>query len=1410
MAFVAGTRLGRYEIRSLLGRGGMGEVYLALDTQLERTVALKVLPADVASDRQRMRRFVQEAKAASSLNHQNILTIYEFGQADATYFIATEFVDGVTLRQHITRAQITLNEVLDIGLQIAAALAAAHRAGIAHRDIKPENIMVRHDGFIKVLDFGLAKLTEPPATAFHPEGSAQTIIKTEAGVLIGTVNYMSPEQARGLKVDTRTDIWSLGVVLYEMVAGHAPFKGETGGDLIVLILTSEPAPLSRTSPAAPVELERIVTKALTKDRDARYQIIEDLIRDLKDLKRRLKFDTELDRSTLQIVPAGDVAVSAHQKKPATTPPESATQQRKQVTVLYANLFGLMAMTDTLDAEEVGDMMNALWQRLDTAIINYGGLIDKRMGTAVMALWGVEATQEDDPERAIRAALAMQAEVKEFLATNLRDYPDSGVSFEAGGQESFPPLMRIGINTGPALLGAVGLKGEFTAMGATVNLAHSLEQASPDGGILISHDTYRHTRGIFDVRALGTTSIKGRAEPVKVYVVERAKPRAFRLGMRGVEGVETRMIGRKAELERLMEALQTVLEDRKPQVVTVFGDAGIGKSRLLFEFRKNVDLLPDRVRVFHGRASEAMRGLPYSLVRDVLSFRFEIQDSDSVAVARDKLEQGMLASSGVGEEAKVHVHFIGHLIGLDFSTSPHLAGILDDAKQIRDRAFHSATQFFSAVSRDAPVVLYLEDLQWADDGSLDFVDYIARSCGSAPILILCFARPLLLERRPVWGEGQAEHMRLSLQPLSKRESRQLLDEILRRAESIPRELHELVVSRAEGNPFYTEELIKMLIDQKVILPGADEWRVDASQLSEARVPSTLTGVLQARLDGLSSWEKAVLQRASVVGRDFWDSAVEQVGDESAEPTPVKVSGDVRSALEALRRKELIYRREASAFEGTSEYTFKHALLRDVTYESVLKSERRKYHHEVAEWLIERSGERVNGYAGSIAEHYEHASEMERAAGWYGRAGRQAREAYTPETAVNYYRKALAFLPAAIGDDRQRASQRAQSVEWYEGLGEALWMQARYAEALEAYTAMRSVAESAEDIVAQARAWNGLALVQGNQGDNHAMLESAKSAERLAQTGGDSPPAITELASALIRQSWALHRLGDAAAMMTLARQAFMLSTKLGEDARREQARSLQSLGVAHQMLGHFDLAYNYIEQALALFRELGDRRLVANMLNSLGETARLRGDYGFAFSRYQEALTIAREIGNRAEQIAYLGNLGAVRIELRDYRAAETDLRQAIKMAGAVGYFGLSENYRFLAEALLEQGEASKSLEAAQQALVLGQETENQEHIGGAWRALGLVAARAPGSISIGERAYDARACFAESLRVFIEMDAEAERARSLREWARYEWEQGDRERGRALWQQAREIFTRLSMRLEVERMANLSFEEGEA
>ncbi|MEP6636268.1 MAG: serine/threonine-protein kinase, partial [Acidobacteriota bacterium] len=295
-ALETGTRFGHYEVIQQIGIGGMGEVYLAKDQKLDRRVAIKILNERFSRDEASLKRFVREAKAASALNHPNILVIHEIGESKDAHYIVSEFIEGITLREVLTQSQISVREVLDVSIQIASALSAAHGAHLVHRDIKPENVMVRPDGYVKVLDFGLAKLVEQNKSVLGLEESGARQGQTAKGVILGTVNYMSPEQAKGEELDERTDIFSLGAVIYEMVAEKTPFAGESMSDTFANLINAEPQSLSSSASNVPDGLQRIISKTLRKNKDERYQTMRDLLADLKDLRENLTWEEKLERS----------------------------------------------------------------------------------------------------------------------------------------------------------------------------------------------------------------------------------------------------------------------------------------------------------------------------------------------------------------------------------------------------------------------------------------------------------------------------------------------------------------------------------------------------------------------------------------------------------------------------------------------------------------------------------------------------------------------------------------------------------------------------------------------------------------------------------------------------------------------------------------------------------------------------------------------------------------------------------------------------------------------------------------------------------------------------------------------------------------------------------------------------------
>ena len=655
----------------------------------------------------------------------------------------------------------------------------------------------------------------------------------------------------------------------------------------------------------------------------------------------------------------DDAIAALREKHTATR-STTSEQRKLVTVLFADLAGWTRMASIMDPEDVQAIQRAYFEAVTPAIKKHGGAVEKYIGDAVLAVFGIPQAREDDPERAVRAALAMQAAIAVF---NDNSTTSATLTSDPPTSDHLELRLRIGIHTGLVLATLGQRQEDFVVTGNTVNLASRLEGAAPPGDVLISHATYRHVRGLFDMEPQGPLVVKGKKEPMQTYLVQGVRTRSFRDESRGVAGIETHMVGRDAEFLFLQNTLQDVMADGDLRMITVVAEAGVGKSRLLFELEQWADELPEGIWYFKGRASPDTEHQPYGLLRDMLAARFNIIESDTLAEVQDKLQEG------IGSMKNGSALLIGQLLGYDFSDDPAVKPLVDDPRQLREQALAALASYFHQLAGQDLVMILLEDLHWADDSSLDTFNYLAQALAETSIFVLAASRPHLHQRRPHWGEDWAFHSRLDLRPLSKRAGRQLVADILQRIEQVPESLEDMIINGAEGNPFFVEELIKMLIDDRVIdISDSENWRLDLAHLNEKQVPATLTGVLQARLDRLSTEERSVLQKASVVGLVFWDRVVAALGQTSdGEIDEGEDLSAVNESLTILRSREFVYRRETSAFEDAIEHNFKHAVLRDVTYSSVLKRLRRNYHGLVADWLIEQTGERIGEYVGLIADH-----------------------------------------------------------------------------------------------------------------------------------------------------------------------------------------------------------------------------------------------------------------------------------------------------------------------------------------------------------------------------------------------------------------------------------------------------------
>jgi class 3 adenylate cyclase len=770
-------------------------------------------------------------------------------------------------------------------------------------------------------------------------------------------------------------------------------------------------------------------------------------------------------------------------------PEPRREERKVVTVLFADLVGFTPRAERLDPEDVRALLEPYWQHLRVELERFGGTVEKFIGDAVMAIFGAPTAHEDDPERAVRAALAIRDWVRE-----------AGADLQ----------VRIAVNTGEALvlLGARPGEGEGMATGDVVNTAARLQVAAPVNGVLVGEATYRATRHVIDYGAAEPIVAKGKTDPLAVWEALLARSVAT------IEAVSAGpLVGRRDELELLVGALQRTRRDRNTQLVTVAGVPGIGKSRLIAELYTVVDAEEELISWRRGRCLPYGDGVSLWALGEIVKAQLGVLESDSAGETELKLAAALDSLTLDETERSWLARQLAPLAGLPTEVGD------------RVESFAAWRRWLEALADVRPLVLVFEDLQWADDELLDFVDTLVDRIAGVPLLVVCTTRPELFERRPGWGGGKRNALTTSLGPLDDGDTARIVSRVLERA-VLPAETQTAVLARADGNPLYAEQYARMVAE------GA----------SIAEVPETVQGIVAARLDLLAAEEKSLLQDAAVCGRTFWPGAL-----------GIARADDER--FYALERKEFIRRELRSSIAGEQEYAFAHALVRDVAYTQIPRGIRSDKHRRAAEWIETLPPDRARDRAAMLAHHYGAAIELGRAAGLDVSAlGAPARRALAD---AGDRAQALASLPAAASfysaalelsreDDEERARlllerSRVTLNTGGEPLADAVQAVAIFETAGDAHGA------AAAELAASRAAW-----IAGRG------VEAARHADRaLALTADLGSTALR--AEALVERARLWMLAGDAARAVALATEGLALSEQLGIE--RLQASVLVTRGAA---------------------------------------------------------------------------------------------------------------------------------------------------------------------------------------------------------------------------------------------------------
>lgn len=1308
-----GQVVSHYRIIKKLGGGGMGVVYKAQDVKLERFVALKFLPEEVRADEIRKERFIHEAKAASAFDHPNICSILEIDETpDGQLFIAMAYCEGETLKKKLNSGKLPLESAINIAIQIAQGLAETHDHDIIHRDIKPANIMLVGDDLVKIVDFGLAKVT----------GETEL---TQTGTTLGTVAYMSPEQAQGKPVDHRTDIWSWGVVLYEMVTGRLPFPHDNQLALLNSILTHDPQPASAFRPDLPKELETVIEKALAKNRDNRYDSMRDALNSLQ----------RLQRSYHRSAPPESYLESAQTLSEYTATPKV---EKRQLTILISRISGYTDLVEQLNSEMLDKLLLRFRDVAKEVVTKYGGVINEFSGDEMMIVFGILAAGEEDFVFAVRAALQLHESIREVCG----GLPDSicrqiGIQSGIHGgvvvmQSSFRPNQKYGV------------------AGRPIDIAGALAAHAELQEVLVSQESRRLIGHLFEMEPRDSIVLKGKLQSITPFRVVGESGIQSRL-----EGVEkatlTAYTGRDKELKKLQDCLQTAAQG-EGQFITIVGEAGSGKSRLLYEFRHLLD--PVRFRILQGRSHSFARTVPYYPFTEVLMEGLQLHEKDpettSVRTAAARIQE---VDPALEDFLPIYLHLLSLQSG-EYPFPKHLQG-----EELR-LAVQDALSAFVFTTKHRPVVFLLEDWQSADDGSQRVLNQMLDMVSGFPALVIVTYRP---ERSFDWiATGQ--HTSIYLAPLEVSSSREIIKSVLK-VQSLPEHIVGLIHEQTGGNPFFLEEICQTLVEEGT-LKVENQKAILSGSLEKHRLPDSVQAVIRSRLDRMDRDTKKVLHHASVVGREFTRGILQRITD--GETT-------LANSLTNLKNLGLI---QQTRVLPEPAYKFKHALTQEVAYESLLVHERKQLHELVGEAIEELYGDRLEEHLNLLAHHFSRSENWDKAVHYGTQSARKTSDLGQFSEALEMLEKTgewLSKLPdgskkqtkvidlllqqerlcETLGiRDRQEqilndllaalklSGDKTRQLEVYRREGELFTLLGRFDEAENILMKSLHLSRSLADRAAERNALRSIGFLNWRQGRNQESVTNNEKALAIDREAGD----VEALASDLTNLGNVLHHLGNYGRALECLQEALKIyetlhspvqhaaayhmaaniyrdkgdndqaldyikraldistrnrlvvmqsfhmtsianmywqegkvqeSLELHKEAVEVNRKSRYADGLAHslrmvgetlQSLGKHSDALHYLEEAASLFAQLKDPenetlmwRKIGSSVNSIGILEWKSGDFERALHRYERALAIFRRLNDEIHTGLMLNSIGVTLKSLKLVDKAVAVLKEAVEV-----------------------------------------------------------------------------------------------------------------------------------------------------
>jgi tetratricopeptide (TPR) repeat protein/class 3 adenylate cyclase len=1246
---LSGRTVGSYCLGSSLGAGGMGEVYRAHDLKLDRPVAIKFLSRDLA-DRDRLLRFAEEARAASSLNHPHIVVVHDVGELEGRPYIVTELVEGETLRERISRGPLPASDVVEIALQVGSALAAAHAKGLVHRDIKPDNVMLRPDGYVKVLDFGVAKRVGGDGDT----PGRQQAPRTHPAALIGTPHYMSPEQARGGNVDARSDVWSLGVVLYEMLSGGRPFDGPSSADVLTAVLGADPPLLDDVLLHPFPALARVVEKALRKDRLDRYVDAEEMLADLRRLSSLVARDL--------VRPDQAAAV------PDDEPTLGATGERRRVTVLVTQVSNYAALVERLAPADVEGALRRIRAAAVDTMRRHGGVVNQSIGEEIVSLFGIPAAHEDDDLRAVRAAIELNARVREIGAAS--DPSGARVRLQSGVHSGSAVAQRL--REGPR---------RYAVTGPPAQIAAHLAATADADTILVSADCQRVLAPFVRTEPGARIVVHADAPPVATYCVLGESGLESRLEAAALAGL-TPYTGRTQELNAV-RAQVALARDGEGRVIVVVGDAGAGKSRLLHELRSE---LAGSVRVLHGRCRSFDGATSYLPFIEALYGALGVKDADGGPPTVTQLVDRIRA---IEPSLEPFIPLYLHLLPVRSNAVEASRETGSEAfplpRHLRGEHFQAAmlealAAFFTSFTQSAPVLLLLEDWHWADAASRQALRRVAELVAAYPLGIVVTTRP-----EPGTLVAPAEQtIRIDLRPLDFTASLAIINAVLT-VERVPDALARVLHDRTGGNPFFLEEMCHALREGGIVTARGGE-AVPNGSVDTLQLPDTVQAVIRSRLDRLPADAREVLRVASVIGREFPRRILCEVLG-AAHPD---------AAIDALKNAGIV---QQIRVVPDLVYRFKHVLTQEVTYDSLVTHQRQTLHQKVGRAIERCESAALDQHLEVLAYHFSRAETWDDAIEYGMRAASRAGELSQLADALDILDRVTSWL-MHLSDDAPRRDRLADVLLRQERLCETLGLRGR-----QLHLCAELIA-----LLAPHGASPHLAEAYLRQGDVCTLLKRFDAADRALATAlrmsreqGDAALERNALrSSGLLR--WHQGRHAEALAIT---------ETALAIDRQRDDPLAfvgdLSNLGTILRSMGDYARALAVFEEALAMPVVAGDPIKRAYILHNIANIHRAHGDIRQALEFLQRANDSARRHMLSIQRSFHLTSIA--HIHLQEGRLVESlqlyheavDLSRRARHAD-----GLAQALRMLGEVLFAIGRDREALGHLQEAAQLFGQIEDRE------------------------------------------------------------------------------------------------------